>query len=127
MEEGTDLGTIHIHNNVIATIARLAALKVQGVVEMSGTLVDGLAGMIGKKSADRGIRIDAEDAAVVLELQLILEFGVNIPQVAWQIQNEVRGAVQQMTGKTVKAVNIIVQGLHMPGQKKGTTPEGGGS
>jgi uncharacterized alkaline shock family protein YloU len=120
LEEGTDLGSIRIHNNVITIIARLAALKVPGVVEMSGTLVDGLAGMIGKKGADRGIRIEIEQGHVVLDLFVVLEYGVRIPQAAWQIQNDVREAVQQMTGKTVYAVNVIVQGVRMASEEGDT-------
>ena len=125
VEEGSQLGAVQIHNNVISTIARLAALKVPGVVEMSGTFVDGLAGMIGKKSVDRGIHVEVEENAVVLELHVVLEFGVRIPQVAWQIQNEVRQAVEHMTGKSVKSVNVIVQTLRFPGEPKPSTDEGG--
>jgi uncharacterized alkaline shock family protein YloU len=125
LEEGTQLGAVQIHNHVIGTIARLAALKVAGVVEMSGNFVDGLAGMIGKKAVDRGIHVEVVDNSVVLELHVVLEFGVRIPQVAWQIQNEVRQAVEHMTGKSVKAVNVIVQTLRFPGENKTAVEEGG--
>ena len=125
IEDGTDLGVVQIHNNVIATIARLAALKVPGVAEMSGTFVDGLAGMIGKPVVDRGIRVDFEENVVVIELHVVIEFGVRIPHVAWQIQNEVRQAVEQMTGKNVKAVNVIVQALRFHGGEKSANQEGG--
>jgi uncharacterized alkaline shock family protein YloU len=118
VESGTDLGFVQIHNSVIAAIARVAALKIPGVVEMSGGLVDGLAGMIGKKSADRGIRVEHEDSTVSLELHVVLEFGARIPHVAWQIQTEVRSAVEKMTGKPVKAVNVIVQGVRLPAEEK---------
>lgn len=125
LEEGTELGAVKIHNNVIATIARLAALKVPGVVEMSGSFVDGLAGMIGKKAVDRGIHVaPVDENAVSLELHLVLEFGVRIPQVAWQVQNEVRQAVEQMTGYNVKSVNVIVQTLRFAGERKTIEEEG---
>ena len=124
LEEGTDLGAIQFHNNVIAFIARLSALKVPGVVEMSGSLVDGIAGMIGKKSSDRGIRVDLEENTVAIELHVVLEYGVRIPQVAWQIQNEVRQAVSQMTGKNVKSVNVVVQSVRLPEENKLASKEG---
>jgi uncharacterized alkaline shock family protein YloU len=123
-EDGTELGAVQIHNNVIATIARLAALKITGVAELSGNFVDGLAGMIGKKSTDRGIRVDLVDNAVVVELHVVLDLGVRIPHVAWQIQNEVRQSVEQMTGKSVKSVNVIVQGLRFPNAGKTESTEG---
>lgn len=114
VENSNELGTVQIHNSVIAAITRVAALKVPGVIELSGGLVDGLAGMIGKKSGDRGIRVDFEETAVSIELHVVLAFGVRIPHVAWQIQTEVRKAVEQMTGKPVKAVNVVIQSVRMP-------------
>ncbi len=114
-ENSSDLGAIRIHNNVIAVIARLATLKVPGVVEMTGSIVDGLAGMIGKKSTDKGgVHIDIEDDSIVVDIAVNLEYGVRIPHVAWQIQNDVREAVGKMTGKPIKAVNVVVQGIQLP-------------
>lgn len=116
IENDTELGSVQIHNNVIATIARLAAVKVPGVHEMSGGIVDDLAGIIRKKSGDRGIRVEFEDSGVVIMINVILEYGVRIPHVAWQLQTEVRQAVEQMTGKHVKAVQVIVQGVKLPAE-----------
>ncbi len=118
VEAGQEVGSVQIHNSVIGAIARSAAIKVPGVVEITGGLVDGLANIIGKKSADRGIRVDSQDAAVSLDLHVVVDFGVRIPHVAWQIQTEVRKAVEQMTGKPVKAVNVIVQGIRLPAEEK---------
>ncbi|HMP89964.1 MAG TPA: Asp23/Gls24 family envelope stress response protein [Kiritimatiellia bacterium] len=120
IENDTELGSVQIHNNVIATIARLAAIKVPGVHEMSGGIVDDLAGMIRKKSGDRGIRVEFEDSGVVIQIHVILEYGIRIPHVAWQLQTEVRQAVEQMTGKHVKAVQVIVQGVKLPSESEKT-------
>lgn len=116
LESGGELGAVRIHNNVIAVIARLATLKVPGVVEMTGSIVEGLAGMIGKKKqSDRGgVHIDAEEDAIVIDITVNLEYGVRIPHVAWQIQNDVREEVEKMTGKLVSSVNVIVQGVELP-------------
>jgi len=123
VESGSELGAVQIHNNVIAAIARVAALKIPGVVELSGGLVDGLAGMIGKKSADRGIRVEHEESTVSIELQVVLEYGIRIPHVAWQIQTDVRAAVEKMTGKPVKAVNVTIQGVRLPAAEKNAGKE----
>lgn len=112
-EEDGDLGAIHIHNSVIAVIARMAAVKVPGVADLVGTLVDGLAGIVGKKPTDRGVHVEIVDNNVVLELSLVVDYGINIPKVAWQVQSDVRQAVEQMTGKSVKAVNVLVQSLRV--------------
>lgn len=116
IEDSNDFGSINIHNNVFSIIARETALKVPGVVELSGSFVDGLAGMIGKKNMDRGIIVDVEENSVSIQLHVVLEFGVRIPEVGWQLQNEVRKAIQQMTGKTVTKVDIIVQGIRFPNE-----------
>lgn len=114
VENSNELGSVQIHNSVIAAITRVAALKIDGVIELSGGIVDGLAGMIGKKSGDRGIRVEFEDSAVTIEVHVVIAYGVRIPHIAWQLQTEIRKAVEQMTGKPVKAVNIVVQGVRMP-------------
>jgi uncharacterized alkaline shock family protein YloU len=114
VENANELGSVLIHNSVIATIARVAALKIEGVVELAGGLVDGLAGMIGKKSGDRGIRVEVDDTSVTIEVHAVLAYGVRIPHVAWQLQTEIRKSVEQMTGKPVKAVNVVVQGIRVP-------------
>jgi len=113
-EDGTELGAIRVHNSVIAAIARLAALKVPGVVEMSGSFTEGLASMVGKASFDRGIKVDMEDQKLNLDLHIVIAFGVRIPQVAWSIQNDVRKAIEDMTGKKIGLINVIVQGVRLP-------------
>lgn len=111
-QDDAGLGTVQIHNNVISVIAHDAADRVPGVIELSGTLVDGLADIIGKKQRDRGIRVAVEsENTITVELTVILEFGVNIPEICGQLQAEVRQAVEDMTGKCVQAVNVSVQGL----------------
>lgn len=119
--ESSELGTITIHHGVIAVIARLSALKVPGVIEMSGTFTDGIAGLIGKSSSDRGIRVEVDSDGVSIDLNIIVEYGIKIPPVAWQVQSDVRQAVEAMTGKRIKAVNVIIQGLRPPdsGAKQG--------
>jgi uncharacterized alkaline shock family protein YloU len=105
------LGTVRIHNNVIAVIAHEASARVPGVVELSGTLVDEIAGIIGKRS-DRGVRVAIEEEnTIVVELTAVLEYGVHIPTVCGELQLEVRKAVEEMTGKRVQAVNITVQSI----------------
>jgi uncharacterized alkaline shock family protein YloU len=117
-EEKSDdagLGTVRIHNNVIAVIAHEAADRVPGVVELSGTLVDEIVVIIGKRSRDRGVRVALEaENTIVVELTAVLEYGVHIPEVCGKLQLEVRKAVEEMTGKRVQAVNISVQSIRRP-------------
>ncbi len=105
-------GKIKINNNVIAVIAHETAQKVQGVVELHGSLTDGLAEIIGKKPKDRGIRIEKEgDEFLTIDLSVVIEFGVNIPEVCVKVQGAVKKAIESMTGQKIFAVNIVVQGI----------------
>jgi len=122
-EEGSDLGAIMVHQGVIAVIARIAALKVPGVFEMSGSFTDGLASMISRNSGERGVRVDMQGQKVNLDVNIVIKYGANIPQVAWAVQNEVRRAIEEMTGKKVGAVNVLVQGVRMSSENS----EQGGS
>ena len=120
---GDDLGAVQVHHNAIASIARIAALKVEGVVDTGGSFVDGIVGMMGKKDSPHGIRVEVTGNDVTLELQVIVEFGSSISQLAWQVQHEVRQAVQQMTGKNVQRVDVIVQGVQPPKPRRPDVPE----
>lgn len=109
---GSEYGQIRINNNVIAIIAHETAKKVPGVVELQGTLADDIAGMIGKKAKDKGIRVEKEGEELLsIDLTVVLEFGVRIPDICVQLQQAVKEAVEEMTGQQVYAVNVMVQGI----------------
>jgi uncharacterized alkaline shock family protein YloU len=122
-DRNSDLGAVQVHHDAIAAIARIAAMKVAGVVDTGGSFVDGIVGMIGKKGGTHGIRVEVAGNDVTLELSLVIEFGSSIAQLSWQVQNEVRQAVQQMTGKRVLRVDVIVQGVQPPKAKPAMAPE----
>ena len=115
-----ETATAQIHNAVIAGIARLAALNVPGVHELSAGFAERLATALGtKKTMEKGVKVEVDGDFVSLELHIVVDYGVRIPQVSWQVQAEVRRAIEQMTGKTVHDVKVIVQGVKMPA---GRTP-----
>lgn len=110
--EEAGLGTVQIHNNVIAVIAHEAAARVPGVVELSGTLVDELVDIIGKRHRDRGVRVAVDSKnTLIVKLTAVLEFGVYIPEVCGKLQLEVRKSIEELTGKRVQAVHISVQSI----------------
>lgn len=118
-EPKDEYGKIRINNNVIAVIAHETAQKVHGVVELHGSLTDGIAEMIGKKTKDRGIRIEKENEEFLsVDLAVVLEFGINIPSVCMKLQSSVKKAIEDMTGQKVFAVNVVVQGVRCKSEKK---------
>ncbi len=115
---GSEFGQINIHNNVIAIIAHETAKNMPGVVELQGSLADGIAGMIGKRPKDKGIRVEKENEELLtIDLAVVLEYGVCIPDICVQLQSSVKESVESMTGKKVFAVNVVVQGIRNTGTK----------
>ena len=101
-----------ISEDVIGIIAGLAAAEVEGVSGMTLGFVDGINQILGSnKKYSKGVKIELEGNEVIIDLFVIVKYGVKIPDVAFSIQNSVKGSVETMTGLKVKAVNINVQGV----------------
>ena len=101
-----------ISEDVIGIIAGLAAAEVEGVSGMTLGLVDGINQILGSnKKYSKGVKVELENNDVVIDIYVIVKYGVKIPDVAFSIQNSVKGSVETMTGLRVKAVNINVQGV----------------
>ena len=101
-----------ISEDVIGIIAGLAAAEVEGVSGMTLGFVDGINQILGSnKKYSKGVKIELDGNEVVIDLFVIVKYGVKIPDVAFSIQNSVKGSVETMTGLKVRAVNINVQGV----------------
>jgi uncharacterized alkaline shock family protein YloU len=110
-ESRTDLGTIRIHKNVIASIASIAAVEIAGVKRIGGDLKSGLYELMGKKSlASVKVEIDRNEE-VRLEIPLIIKYGFNIPDISNRVQESVRNALEKMTNLSIKDINVNVQGI----------------
>ena len=110
--EGSEMGEVKIHENVIASLVRRAALSVEGVSRLAGnTLVDNIAEIVGSRRMQaRSISIDmAENNRVSVELKINLKFGFNVPTVAEQVQKAVIEGIEKVTGMTVVKVNVVIQ------------------
>ena len=112
-EDSNSLGDIRINHSVVANIVRLAALEVSGVVAVGGSFVDGIAEIFSKKSGDeRGVRVDEDEVGdYMIEVRVILRFGVELAAVASQIQQRIAEQVEKMTSKSVARVNVIIDGV----------------
>ena len=109
--EGSNDG-IKIANDVVAVIAGVAVSEVPGVASMSGGFAGGISEVLsGKKNLSKGIKVDAGDKEVKIDVNIIVEYGSRIPDVAFEIQNRVKKSVESMTGFKVEEVNVHVQGV----------------
>lgn len=110
-EEKLDMGTVTFANDVIAIIAGLAASEVEGVAAMSGGIYDGVASALGRKNLTKGVKVEVGNEQVAVDLTMIFNYGVEIPTVAKNVQENVKKAVENMTGLEVVEVNISVIGV----------------
>ena len=103
---------IQIANDVVASIAGMAASSVTGVAEMAGGFAGGISEVLsGKKNMSKGIKVDVTDNNVKIDVNIIVEYGSRIPDVAFEIQNRVKKSVENMTGLKATEVNVHVQGV----------------
>ena len=104
---------VKISNDVIAIIAGVAVSEVPGVYGMSGGFAGGITEVLkGKKNLAKGIKVDATETEAKIDVNIIVEYGSRIPDVAFEIQNRVKKAVENMTGLKVDQVNVHVQGVN---------------
>lgn len=125
MPEAAGSTAVHIQvaNDVIGAIAGMAALEVEGVHSMSGGIVEGIAQVLGRRQLSRGVHVEVYGRDVSLDLFVVMDYGARIPEVAERVQANVKAQVENMTGLTVDAVNIHVQGVWMPaGRGEGAAP-----
>lgn len=115
--------TVKINDEVVAVIASLAAAEVEGVASMSGTLAGGLVERLGIKNAAKGIKVEVTESEAVLSLNINVLYGFKIQEVAEGIQENVKNAVESMTGLFVREVNIFVQGITFPQTEEIAVPD----
>lgn len=112
VKQNTESG-IEISNDVIAVIAGVAVSEVQGVSSMSGGFAGGISEVLsGKKNLAKGIKVEKAENVTKIDVNIIVEYGSRIPDIAFEIQNRVKKAVEGMTGFKVEEVNVHVQGVN---------------
>ena len=109
----TESGAIKVHESVVSSIVRKAVLGIKGVLRFAGnSLVDNIAEFVGSKTIlDRAISIEMGENSVSVEVQIILQYGVFIPEVAEEVQKVIRTQVQDMTGFPVETVNVVIMDI----------------
>lgn len=111
-EEFQALGEgIHISEEVVRIIAGMAASEVEGVASLAGGIVGEIAERLGRKDVTRGVKAQIGEKEAKLDVFLTVYYGVRIPEVAQEVQERVRKAVEEMTGLEVAEVNVHVQGV----------------
>lgn len=112
-----NLGEVKIADEVVAIIAGLAAMEVDGVASMAGNATKELISKLGMRSLSKGVKVDVLDGIVTVSLALNLKYGSSIMDISGKVQEKVKTAIENMTGLTVADVNIRIAGVDMQEEK----------
>ncbi|MBO5307055.1 MAG: Asp23/Gls24 family envelope stress response protein [Lentisphaeria bacterium] len=115
--EGSEMGDIKIHENVIAALVRKAALTIEGVSRLAGSsLVDNIAEIVGSRRMQaRAIALEMDEShRVAIEVKINILVGYKVPELAQSVQKAVIEMIEQTTGMTVTKVNVLVQDIEEP-------------
>ena len=108
-----NLGEVKIADEVVAIIAGLAAMEVDGVASMAGNATREIIGKLGMNNLSNGVKVDVVEGIVTVSLNLNLKYGCSIMGISGKVQEKVKAAIENMTGLTVADVNIRVAGVEM--------------
>lgn len=115
-----ELGQINISDHVIAVIAGIAATECYGLVGMaSRSFQDGLAELLGREALHKGVDVRLAGERMEIDLYIVVEYGINIPEVAYNVMEKVKYTVERLVGVEVSRINVHVQGVRvtLPGRK----------
>ncbi|MDI6782837.1 MAG: Asp23/Gls24 family envelope stress response protein [bacterium] len=119
-ERRSELGSVRIQNEVVGIIAGIAASEVNGVVGLGGGFT--ISEVFGRKSFSKGIKVEIATGEAAIDLYIIVEYGRNIPDISYQVQQNVKRAVENMTGLSVVEVNVNIEGVQ-PRKPEKAEPE----
>lgn len=118
--EQTTEGNVKIANDVVATIAGLAALEIDGISAMSGGISEGFAKKLSGKQIQRGVSVEVGQLETAIDLRVFVMYGSIIHEVCRNLQSHVRDTVQSLTGLKVVEVNVQVDGVVFEQEKEET-------
>ena len=113
LQEDDDFGTVKIADDVVASIAGIAATEVEGVVSMAGNIGNELKSKMGVKNLAKGVKVEVIGKSVKADIALLVEYGYSIPAISQKVQEKVKSTIENMTGLTVTDVNIRIAGVNM--------------
>jgi len=120
-EEVAAESEVNISNEVIASIAGIATMEIDGVTGMAGGVAADFVEKLGaKKNPQKGVKATVTDEGTIIDVMIVIAFGKRIPDLAWEIQENVKSSVESMTGINVLKVNVFVEGVSFEKKKKPT-------
>lgn len=123
-QDTEDVGNIKISVDVVSTIAGIATGEIKGVAGMYRPFANGIAEKLGaKKNPSKGVKVEMAENIAVIDVYIVVDYGVRIPELAWEIQENVKNSVENMTGLEVDKVNIHIEGVNFAKAEEMTATE----
>ncbi len=119
VSDDSSLGKVEIAPEVIEVITGIASSEVDGISSMRGNFATGVVERFGKKSHGKGVKVELTENGILIDLFVVLNFGVSIPKVAQQLQDNIRQTLKNMTALEIDEINVHVVGIHMEGAEEG--------
>lgn len=111
-------GKITFASDVVATIAGLATIEVAGIAGMSGGVVDGMIELLGRRNLTKGVKVEVGAEECAIDVYVVVNYGVAIHTVAYNVQENIKRAIETMTGLRVVEVNVYIQGVSIEKEPK---------
>ncbi|PHV72362.1 Asp23/Gls24 family envelope stress response protein [Sporanaerobium hydrogeniformans] len=113
-----EMDQVQIADDVIAVIAEIATLEVEGMVDTAQSKTDFVQAAISRKKAPKGVKVEVAQGEVFIDIAAIVKYGVKINKVCLEAQEKVKNSVETMTGLHVASVNIHVVGVTFDKEQK---------
>ena len=119
----TGLGKVEIAPEVIEIMTGIAASEVDGLSSMRGNFASGVVERFGKKTHGKGVKVELTNDGILIDLYVVLQFGVSIPEVAQKLQTNIRQTIKNMTALEIAEINIHVVGIQTENREATDDPE----
>lgn len=113
VSDDTGLGKVEIAPEVIEVITGIAASEVEGVSSMRGSFASDVVEKFGKKSHSKGVKVELANHEIIIDLYVVVNFGVSIPKVAEKLQTNIRQTLKNMIALDASEINVHVVGIQM--------------
>ena len=109
------VGDVRVADEVVAIIAGLATTEVEGVSSMAGNITNEIVSKLGMKNLSKGILAEVMENEVKVDVAINISYGYSIPEVSSKVQDQVKTAIENMTGLNVAVVNVRIASVDMAG------------
>ncbi|WP_069998196.1 Asp23/Gls24 family envelope stress response protein [Cellulosilyticum sp. I15G10I2] len=117
MEAAHEMDQVQIADDVIAVIAEIATLEVDGMVSTLQPKND-FVQVISRKKGPKGVKVEVGEGEVFIDITAVVKYGIRIQKVCLEVQEKVKNSVETMTGLHVASVNIHVAGVFFDKEKE---------